>query len=73
MKHRYVLLKTDIGPQTGYGIAAVADYDESAAILQSYSDIAITRSTVLQLVELCNRLELSLSHFAEVVEDFLAA
>ena len=72
MEHRYILLRNDFGSHIGYGIAAVADYDSHITVLQAYTDLACDKDAVSELVDLCNRLEASLCHFKDIVEDFLA-
>ncbi len=60
--------------RTSYGIAAYADadIDSTATILAIVNDITDDRSKLIQLVELCNRLELSPDHLIDVVESFIA-
>ena len=60
--------------RVSYGIAAYADaeVDSTATILTIVNDITGDRSKLIQLVEMCNRLELSPVHLIDVVENFLA-
>lgn len=61
--------------RTSYGIAAYsgADVDGTATVIAHVSDITCEESKIGELVELCNRLELSPLHLYDVVEDFLAS
>ena len=56
-----------------YGIAvyADADIDGTATVIASVHDITSDRERLSALVDACNRLELSLCHLSDVVEDFL--
>ena len=58
-----------------YGIAAYsgADADGTATVVAHVSDITCDEAAIGELVELCNRLELSPMHLYDVVEDFLAS
>ena len=60
--------------RTSYGIAAYADPDQSgtALIVASVRDISAEREKVALLVDICNRMAVSLCHLPDVVEDFLA-
>lgn len=57
-----------------YGIAAYADADEdgTATIVKSIHDITANEQSLKDLIERCNRLELSPIHLMDVVEDFLS-
>lgn len=57
-----------------YGIAAYFNYqdDGTATILASVNDITSEREKLEELVQICNRSELSLIHLNDVIEDFLA-
>ena len=59
--------------RVSYGIAAYADAEEdgTATIVASVHDVTADKQALAELVELCNRLELSLMHLNDVVEDFL--
>ncbi|MBO5111332.1 MAG: hypothetical protein J6D21_11535 [Clostridia bacterium] len=59
--------------RVSYGIAAYADAEEdgTATIVASVHDVTADKQALVELVELCNRLELSLIHLNDVVEDFL--
>lgn len=59
--------------RTSYGIAAFVDAETSgtATIIYSIHDITSNKKRLLQLVDDCNRLELSIVHLSDVVEDFL--
>lgn len=58
-----------------YGIAAYAnaDTDGTATIVASVHDITADRQALAELVSLCNRLEISLLHLDNIIEDFLAS
>ena len=60
--------------RTSYGIAAYAHGDEegTATVIAAVHDITSNRQALANLVSLCNRLELSVLHLDDVVEDFLA-
>lgn len=59
--------------RTAYGIAAYADADAdgTATVVASVRDITPYREKADGLAELCNRLELSVLHLYDVVEDLL--
>lgn len=61
--------------RTSYGIAAYsgAELDGTTTVLLHISDITCDASKITELVELCNRLELSPIHIYDVVDDFLAS
>lgn len=68
--------KYTLGSDTriSYGIAAYADPnpDGTAAIVVSVHDVSSDREMLAELIENCNRLELSILHLHDVVENFLA-
>ena len=70
MRFHYVLLESRLERRTCYGIAAVTMNDGIEIILQSFVDLSSDRRSVAKLVRLCNKLELSLCHLPDVVEDF---
>lgn len=57
-----------------YGIAAYAnaDVDGTASIVAWVHDITSDKQKLSELVDVCNKLEVSVCHLLEVVEDFLA-
>ena len=57
-----------------YGIAVYSDSlgDGFATVLASVNDISSDREKLEELVEICNRAELSLIHLNDVINDFLA-
>lgn len=57
-----------------YGIAAYANSKEdgTSTIVASIHDITANKQALLELVQQCNRLELSTIHLDNVIEDFLA-
>ena len=69
---RYVLLESNIGSRESYGIAAVCEEDGHETVVQSFVDVCSERSAIVTFVEKCNRLTLSLWHFYDAVEDFMA-
>ena len=60
--------------RVSYGIAAyaAADDDGTASVVAYVHDITQDKQKLSELVDLCNRLELSVCHLLEVAEDFLA-
>ena len=70
MRFHYVLLESRLERRTCYGIAAVTMNDGIEIILQTFVDLSSDRRSVAKLVRLCNKLELSLCHLPDVVEDF---
>ena len=60
--------------RVSYGVVAYANADEdgTAAIVASVHDITADKLALTKLVSLCNRLELSLIHLNDAMEDFLA-
>ena len=59
--------------RTSYGIVAYsnANQDGSKTIVASVRDVTSDKTKLTELVNDCNRLELSTMHLSEVVEDFL--
>lgn len=57
-----------------YGIAAYAnsEKDGTATVIAAINDICHDRSKLAEFVESCNRLELSLEHLYDAVDDFVA-
>ncbi len=53
-----------------YGIAAYAGTE--TVMVSSIHDITSDKQKLADLIGKCNRLELSLIHLADVIEDFLA-
>lgn len=60
--------------RTSYGIAVYdnAEEDGTATILEAVHDITSDKQSLSELVDLCNRLELSTIHLYDVIEDFLS-
>ena len=60
--------------RNAYGIVAYADanQDGTATIVASAHDITPDRYRAEQLADKCNRGNLALCHFDDVIEDFLA-
>lgn len=73
MDCKYVLISDtysdDTGTHIGYGIAAV---DRRSVRCSAATDLSTNESEVAELVRKCNKLELSLEHFKDVIEDFLS-
>ena len=59
--------------RTSYGIIVYANaaQDGTATIVASVRDITSDKKRLKKLVDDCNRLELSIIHLPDVVEDFL--
>lgn len=57
---------------TSYGIAIADVSDEYPIIIESIPDISHDKERICRLAELCNQMQLSPLHLANVVEDFLA-
>ncbi len=72
MDYHYTVLESVIEGRKIYGIAAVTDTDSITSILYSFSDIGTDHSRILAMVELCNTHKLSLIHFSDVINDFIA-
>ena len=60
--------------RVSYGLAAYADacIVGAATIVDSVHDLTDSKSQAESLAEECNRGHLSLCHFKDVIEDFLA-
>lgn len=54
-----------------YGIILAKETEEGLEILKEYNSLTSNKSKVLQLVDLCNKLEISIYSIDDVVEDFL--
>ena len=61
--------KTKKSERITYGIGAYAE-DEKTCIAKLH-DITSDKNALAELVELCNRLQLSPIHLHDVIEDFL--
>lgn len=76
MKYKYIPMQTILADnknyRTSWGVALVEINGDVAVIIDEYSDISQNVEDITNLVRLCNELELDKSHFADVVEDFLA-
>ena len=55
-------------------VAAYADVSQegTASILASFHDITSDRLRIASLINDCNRLKISIIHFGDVIENFLA-
>ncbi len=76
MENKYILIKSIFAGtsyRTSYGIALVNECDGITVILQSILDVSPNKSYMEELVEHCNRLQLSPIHLVDVVSNFLAA
>ncbi|MBQ8357749.1 MAG: hypothetical protein IJX39_08095 [Clostridia bacterium] len=73
---KYAVIKTtyqnELLTRTGYGIAAVQEYDGVTVVTESVADLSGDERAVTELVERCNRCDLSPEHLGDVVQDFLA-
>ena len=60
--------------RSAYGIVAYANASEdgTATVIASAHDITDDRCRAEQLADKCNRVNLALCHFDDVIEDFLA-
>ena len=67
---RYVLLETNYGTYTTYGVALVDCSDEYPIILETVSDLSTDKERVRNFALLCTKLELSIRQL-EAVQDFL--
>lgn len=57
-----------------YGIAAYAcSEDGDTTMIDAIPNITADKQSLLALVALCNRLELSVLHLREVIDDYLAS
>lgn len=58
-----------------YGIAAYADSKDGsiATMIATIHDITSDKQALTEFVALCNRLELSMIHLREAIDDFLAS
>ncbi len=56
-----------------YGIVIYADTenDSTATIVASIRDLTTNKNCAEELVDYCNKLQLSPDHFDDVIEDFL--
>ena len=77
MKYRYLMIQSEFphgeSTRVGYGVAAVVNYDETAVVLSSFSDVCSEAELLLPLIETCNSLQLDPIHLADVVDDFLGS
>lgn len=65
---RDVILREDGVLYIAYGLDAV---DADGRILRSVPDLLLDRWRVMDLIDRCNALELSLIHLDDVIEDLL--
>lgn len=78
MKTRYQIIEDEVllhgHRQASYGIAVYVDAEENGAytLLTAIHDVSSDGARLWDLVQSCNRLELSALHLNDVVEDFLA-
>lgn len=68
---RYVLLETNYGTYTTYGVALVDCSDEYPIILETVSDLSTDKERVRNFALFCTKLELSIRQLDEAVQDFL--
>ncbi len=78
MKVRYQMIEEEAclegEKRTSYGIVAYADAENKGPFIiqTAIHDVSLEKEEPLDLVHTCNRLELSILHLYDVVEDFLA-
>ena len=61
-----------LASRKAYGVAAYAESEyASRATIIKVQDISSNKNAIKDLVDLCNRLELSPIHLYDVIEDFL--
>ena len=67
----YILAKER---RVSYGVVAYANAEEdgTATILASARDVSSDKRELECFVEKCNKMDLSLSYFKDMIEDFLA-
>ena len=60
--------------RVSWGIAAYADsiYDDTAAVVASVHNVTSDRNQIAELVQMCNRLQLSPVQLNDVIEDFIS-
>ena len=73
LKPIYRLIETkeaseQLGSYTSFGMEAACGEE----VIRRQTDISLNREAVESLVSKCNRGELSVVHFYDVIEDFLA-
>ena len=58
--------------RVSYGIAAYSNsaIDSTATIIVSVRDVSADKNSVEHLVNLCNKLSVSILHLEDVIEDF---
>ncbi len=71
VKEEHICGKTS---RISYGVAAYADVESNgtATVVAQINDVSLDKKSVTELVERCNRSNLSLCHLNDVVEDFIA-
>ena len=72
MNCRYIVIENSLGKRKSYGVAAVCDYEDVETVLKSFVDVCSDREATENFVSRCNTHELSILHFNDAVEDFLA-
>lgn len=76
MEYKYVVVQTIYqngdAARTGFGIAAVTDYDGVTTVLESMADLSSQIEPIEHLVAKCNLGNLDPVHLQDVVTDFLA-
>lgn len=65
---------TENSSRISYGIAVYDNEEEdgTATVIEAVHDITSDRQSLSNLIDLCNRLELSTIHLYDVIEDFLS-
>jgi len=76
MTVRYAVITERYGHVNGsrdcYGLAAYADGNCEESPVAVIHDITTDQQALVHLAETCNRLQLSILHIRDIVEDFLA-
>lgn len=72
VKEEHICGKTS---RISYGVAAYStvETDDSATVLEVINDISSDEQSIVDFVEKCNNLKLSLYHLKDAVEDFIAS
>lgn len=75
MDYKYVVVHNkyddEIASRESFGVACVQVNGKEFVVIKTISDITQSRTAIENLVDLCNRFELSIVHLKDVVEDFL--
>ena len=72
MEYHYLAVTNVFEGINTYGIAAFADSDGDAILIESFADLSPDEQSVSRLVSDCNELELDPTQLRGIVDDFLA-